>query len=99
MKRSRFQRIATVGVLVTSIGTGLGLTGGSGARAGASTAKSPITIALISSLTGEAASQFSDSPVGFKARVALQNSMGGIYGHKLVGIVISDQRTLSTPPD
>jgi branched-chain amino acid transport system substrate-binding protein len=97
MKRSRFQRLATVGLLVTSIGAGLGITVGSAGPAGAS-AKSPIKIALISSLTGEAASQFSDSPVGFKARIALQNSMGGINGHKIDIMVIDDQTNPSTAP-
>src|ERR1700733_13229922 len=97
MKRSRFQRLATVGLVVTSIGTGLGLTVGSASPAGAS-ANSPIKIALISSLTGEGASQFSDSPIGFKARVALQNSMGGIHGHKIDIMVIDDQTNPSTAP-
>jgi branched-chain amino acid transport system substrate-binding protein len=97
MKRSRIRRLATVGVMVTSIGTGLGIALGPSGPAGAS-AKAPIKIALISSLTGEAASQFSDSPIGFKARVALQNSMGGINGHKIEVMVIDDQTNPSTAP-
>jgi len=99
MKRSRFRRRATIGALIMTIGAGgLGLAVEPGVPAGASSAKSPITIALISSLTGEAASQFSDSPVGFNARIALQNSMGGVNGHKIIGIVIDDQTNPSTAP-
>jgi ABC-type branched-subunit amino acid transport system substrate-binding protein len=98
MKRSRFQRLATVGALFTMIGGGLGLTAGSSVPAGANGTRAPITIAMISSLTGEAASQFSDSPLGFRARIALQNSMGGIDGHKLVGLVIDDQTSPSADP-
>ena len=98
MKRSRFQRLARLGAVITTAGAGLGLGLGSGTPAGASTAKAPITIAMISSLTGEAASEFSDSPVGFQARIALQNSMGGVNGHKIIGIVIDDQTSPSEDP-
>jgi branched-chain amino acid transport system substrate-binding protein len=52
---------------------------------------SPITIAYISSLTGEGASQDGTSPAGFTARIDLQNAEGGIDGHKLVGDIIDDQ--------
>jgi branched-chain amino acid transport system substrate-binding protein len=101
MKHSRCRRLATAGLLITTVGAGLisiGSSVPSGASTGASTSKSPITIALISSLTGAAASEFSDSPVGFKARIALQNSRGGINGHKLIGIVFDDGTNPSTAP-
>ena len=52
---------------------------------------SPITIAYISSLTGEGASQDGTSPAGFTARIDEQNAEGGIDGHKLVGDIIDDQ--------
>ncbi|MGA3147062.1 MAG: ABC transporter substrate-binding protein, partial [Acidimicrobiales bacterium] len=52
---------------------------------------SPITIAYISSLTGEGASQDGSSPAGFTARIDAQNAEGGIDGHKLVGEIIDDQ--------
>ena len=52
---------------------------------------SPITIAYISSLTGEGASQDGSSPAGFTARIDEQNAEGGIDGHKLVGDIIDDQ--------
>jgi branched-chain amino acid transport system substrate-binding protein len=52
---------------------------------------SPITIAYITDLTGEGASENSNSPAGFDARIALQNAEGGVHGHKLVPLVIDDQ--------
>jgi branched-chain amino acid transport system substrate-binding protein len=57
----------------------------------AATSKAPITLALITSLTGEAGPEFSSSPVGFKARIALQNAEGGVDGHKIIPLVIDDQ--------
>jgi len=56
---------------------------------------SPITIAYISSLTGEGASQDGTSPAGFTARIDLQNAEGGIDGHKLVPMIIDDQTSPS----
>jgi branched-chain amino acid transport system substrate-binding protein len=63
--------------------------------AGAATSASPITIAMISSLTGPGASEFSDAPVGFDARIAMQNAEGGVDGHKITGIVLDDQTSPS----
>jgi len=64
----------------------------------ASAAPAPIKIALISSLTGAAASEFATSAQGFNARVALQNAMGGVNGHKIEGIVIDDQTSPTSDP-
>ena len=72
-------------------GLTVGLGGALSGTAGAATSKAPITIALISSLTGEGASEFSQAPAGFDARIALQNAEGGVDGHKIVGIVLDDQ--------
>lgn len=80
--------LATVGV-VGALGLGAQLAIATD-QAGAAS-KAPITIAFISSLTGEAGSQFSQSPLGFKARVALQNSEGGVNGHKIVPLILDDQ--------
>jgi branched-chain amino acid transport system substrate-binding protein len=66
------------------------------APAPASAAASPITIAYITDLTGEGASENSSSPAGFEARIDLQNAAGGIDGHKLVPLVIDDQTNPST---
>lgn len=46
---------------------------------------------MVTSLTGPGSSQFSHAPAGFNARIALQNSRGGVHGHKVKGIVIDDQ--------
>jgi branched-chain amino acid transport system substrate-binding protein len=57
----------------------------------ASASGSPITLAYITSLTGEAASEFAGSQAGFIARIDEQNAMGGVNGHRLVPLVIDDQ--------
>jgi branched-chain amino acid transport system substrate-binding protein len=79
--------IAVMGVIVTTAGAG---------APPASAATQPITIALITSLTGPAAPEYSDSPAGFRARIALQNARGGVNGHKIVGLVIDDQTSPTT---
>ena len=57
---------------------------GGGAPPAASNASgAPITIAMITSLTGEGSSEFSQAPAGFNARIALQNAEGGVNGHKI----------------
>ncbi|MGO9857441.1 MAG: ABC transporter substrate-binding protein [Acidimicrobiales bacterium] len=65
-----------------------------GATATATTAgasPAPITIAYITDLTGEGASENASSPAGFEARLDMQNAEGGVNGHKLVPLVIDDQ--------
>ena len=56
--------------------------GATATRASASPA--PITVAYITDLTGQGASQNGTSASGFQARIALQNAEGGVNGHKLV---------------
>ena len=51
----------------------------------------PITLALVTSLTGPSAPETSSDPAGFIARIDLQNSEGGVNGHKLIPLVIDDQ--------
>ena len=67
-----------------SVLIGVPMMGAAADPASASTAKAPITIALITSLTGPAATEFASDPSGFLARIDLQNANGGIDGHKLV---------------
>ena len=57
----------------------------------ASAAPAPITLALVTSLTGPSAPETGTSPAGFYARIALQNAEGGVHGHKLIPLVIDDQ--------
>ena len=82
-------RLGLAGVAVVTATSGLMTLAGS-TSAGASS-EPPITIALITSLTGEGSSEFSNAPVGFNARIAMQNAEGGVNGHKIVGIVLDDQ--------
>jgi branched-chain amino acid transport system substrate-binding protein len=56
----------------------------------------PITLALITPLTGPSAPETSNDPAGFLARIDLQNAQGGVNGHKLVPLVIDDQTNPST---
>ncbi|MGH9018931.1 MAG: ABC transporter substrate-binding protein, partial [Acidimicrobiales bacterium] len=51
----------------------------------------PITLAYITDLTGEGASENANSPSGFEARIDMQNAAGGVNGHKLVPLIIDDQ--------
>ena len=83
-------RLGVAALALASVTGAMSVVGGS---AGASW--SPITIAMISSLTGQGASQFSQSAVGFNARIAMQNAQGGVNGHQLTGIVIDDQTSPS----
>jgi branched-chain amino acid transport system substrate-binding protein len=85
MRSSRKKIVASVALLAMTLTPVTFLEGS------ASAAPAPIKIALISSLTGPAASEFSTSAQGFNARIALQNAMGGVNGHKIEGIVIDDQ--------
>jgi branched-chain amino acid transport system substrate-binding protein len=86
--RRHLAKLGLVGALVT----GLAGVGGmwTTAPAGAATSGAPIKIALITSETGFAASEFLGAADAFNARIALQNSIGGVNGHKLVGIVFDD---------
>jgi branched-chain amino acid transport system substrate-binding protein len=74
-----------------SVLIGVPMTCGATGQASASTARAPITIALITSLTSPAATEFASDPSGFLARVDLQNANGGINGHRLVPLVIDDE--------
>jgi len=80
-----------LGLAALALTAGAGITSLAGGTAGAAASKSPYTIVMISSLTGEGSSEFSQSPAGFNARIALQNAQGGVNGHKLTGIVLDDQ--------
>ena len=81
-------RLGLASLALAGTTTVAGLLAGT-ATAGAS--GSPLTIVMITSLTGEGSSEFSQAPAGFNARIALQNAEGGVNGHKLQGIVLDDQ--------
>ncbi len=86
----KHSRLLNVSVAVTGL-LGL-LTAVSGlAATPASASGSPITLAYITSLTGPGSPEDAGTQAGFIARIDLQNSMGGVNGHKLVPLVIDDQ--------
>ena len=92
MRIIRFGRFGAAVALIAGLGTTAGVvSGGAASASSAAASKAPITIALISSLTGQAGAEFQDSPQGFLARVALQNSQGGINGHRINTIILNDQ--------
>ena len=80
--------LAAVATLAGVSGMAVAIPAGS---AGAT--ETPITIALVTSLTGPGASEFSTAPAGFIARIDAQNAQGGVNGHKLVPLVVDDQTT------
>jgi branched-chain amino acid transport system substrate-binding protein len=84
----RSARIALAALLLAGI---IDVAGSLAATAGAATSAAPITLAMITSLTGPGSSEFSQAPAGFNARIALQNAEGGVNGHKLTGMVLDDQ--------
>jgi ABC-type branched-subunit amino acid transport system substrate-binding protein len=93
MRRSSGRQLGRLGLASLALTAGAGfatLAGGVGV-AGAAASGSPLTIVMITSLTGEGSSEFSETPAGFDARIALQNAEGGIDGHKINGIVLDDQ--------
>jgi branched-chain amino acid transport system substrate-binding protein len=87
--------LARLGVAALALASVTGATTVVAGSADAGASGSPISIAMISSLTGPGASEFSQAPVGFNARIALQNAEGGVNGHKLTGIVLDDQTSPS----
>jgi branched-chain amino acid transport system substrate-binding protein len=85
--------ILTASMVIGAVTT-LGVVAESSASA-AGTSATPITIAYITSVTGEGASEDGTSPGAFKARIALQNAEGGVNGHKIIPLVIDDQTSPS----
>ncbi len=84
------RRRVRIFMLVTAVlGSALGSLGLTAPSASASPA--PITLALVTSLTGPSAPETSSDPAGFLARIALQNAEGGVNGHKLIPLVLDDQ--------
>ena len=85
------QRFRMTTLLVMAALGGLGSLSVGISSSGASPSKAPITIALITSETGQAASQSVGSAKGFEARIKAANAAGGVNGHKVVPLVIDDQ--------
>jgi len=80
-----------LGLAALAFVAGAGATSLAGGTAVAGASGSPITLVMITSLTGEGSAEFSNAPAGFNARIAMQNAEGGIDGHKITGVVLDDQ--------
>ncbi len=85
--------LGAAAALVAAACGGSSKSGGSSASgaSGGSASGSPITIALVTSLTGVAGPEFKRTPQGFLARVDLQNAQGGVNGHPIKAVVIDDE--------
>ena len=73
--------IAACGNGSTSTSSGGGTVSPGGSSAPGVTATS-VNVGLLTSLTGPVAAGFTTVATGFKARIALQNAQGGVYGRK-----------------
>jgi len=85
--------VALVAAACSSSSSSSSTTSSSG---GSPASGTPIKIALITSETGIAASQFQTTRQGFLARIDLQNAQGGVNGHKIVGTVYDDGGSLTS---
>ncbi len=63
-----------------------------------SAAPAPIKIAMVCTCSGAGAPEYQGVQGIFQARIDLQNAMGGVNGHKIVGIVEDDQTSPSVAP-
>jgi len=55
-----------------------------------------ITIGLVTSVTGNAASTFHDTEDGVRARIEAENAKGGVYGRRIILEVADDQSSPQT---
>src|SRR3984957_942345 len=76
-------------VMVLSVAGIAGL-GSQGASAATAASKSTVTIAYVCDCTGPGGPEDIGAPGAFRARVDLQNAMGGVDGHKLSVLVLDD---------
>ena len=79
-------------VLAGCSSSGSSSTSASGGTSGTATSGTPIKLGIIASLTGFT-SFLANGAKAFEARIALQNSMGGIDGHPLQAFVADDTST------
>jgi branched-chain amino acid transport system substrate-binding protein len=96
-RRRRSTRVRTLGSVVTAavVGLPLAVMASSSVPTAASASGAPITIAYITSVTGEGGAEDGTSPAAFTARIDMQNAEGGVDGHKLVPLIIDDQTSPS----
>jgi branched-chain amino acid transport system substrate-binding protein len=88
-------RVRRVGLLGAVLAVFSSMVVWGGAAAWAAASKSPITVGLITTLTGPAAAQFEGNLQGAQARIDLQNAEGGVNGHKITLIPEDDQTSFT----
>ena len=84
-------RVRLLGAVVAVMLVASGGLYGPLANASSGASPEPIKLALITSLSGPAASNYLDAQKGFLARIDLQNAHGGINGRQIVPMVFDDQ--------
>jgi branched-chain amino acid transport system substrate-binding protein len=95
LDRRRSSRLAGAVVLFALLFSGVAATASSAAPKG-NTASAPgvtatsINVGLITEISGPGSSEAVNIPNGFKARIDLQNSKGGVYGRKITFITEDD---------
>ena len=63
-----------------------------------SAAAAPLTVAMVCTCSGAGAPEYQGVAGIFQARIDAQNALGGVNGHKIVGIVEDDQTSPSVAP-
>jgi len=63
-----------------------------------SAAPAPLKIAMVCTCSGAGAPEYQGVAGIYDARIDLQNAMGGVNGHKIVGFVADDQTSPSVAP-
>ncbi len=84
-------KVARIGVLTTVASVIVTLMGVPSWAEPSRVARSPISVGLITSLSGPAEPQFVGNLQGAQARIDLQNAEGGVNGHKINLISADDQ--------
>jgi len=82
---------AVIALLASAVGASGSAEASNGAAASHGGSPSTVTVGLIDSLTGPAASSVVPILPGVQARIALQNARGGVNGHKINLVVEDDQ--------
>jgi branched-chain amino acid transport system substrate-binding protein len=92
-----FSKLASVGVAAAMVATVAACSSGSkaGSTGSAGSSGSPITVGLLTTLSGLGTSNFFGNLQGAQARIDLQNAQGGVNGHK-INLVSADDQTSFT---
>jgi branched-chain amino acid transport system substrate-binding protein len=99
-RRSRPQGSARLTRLLLSVTTVLGTLAvvGFASESASSAAAAPLKIAMVCTCSGAGAPEYQGVQGIFQARIDAQNALGGVNGHKIVGVVEDDQTSPSVAP-